>query len=365
MWRGRDSRDTEPPSKSTAPLPSAPASRKRLRVLVIGPPGPDFFADNLTTCLVDAGHDARSVAAFRGPLARFGRLTARLQRELDGQPRAARRLQSHVVEATERFRPDIVVNLDFRLAYPVVAEIRSASGGPVVFWFPDPPGNVRNETFLLAPYDALFFKDTTQVARYRDTLGVNAHVLLEGCNPRWHRPTGPLAPPSDQPTVVVAGNMYVTRFRLLQRLMEEGISVVVHGPSWSRWLPSDSKLRAAYSGHLVLREDKARAFRAASVLLNNVTSHEADGMNARLFEGAACGAIVLNEYRARLPTIFHVGTEVAAYRDFRQLVSEVRRLSSLPQSERLAMSQAASMRAHAEHTLADRFQRIIQIAGRG
>lgn len=224
---------------------------------------------------------------------------------------------------------------------------------------------MHRKMHLLAGYDAVFLKDSVVVRRYRDSLGVHAFYLPQGCNPRWHQPTGDLAPSTDKPSVSVVGNMYVTRFILVRELIRRGIEVRIHGPRWSRWLPSDDAMVRSYSGHPVFREEKAKAFRSASVVLNNVVITEGDGLNVRLFEATACGGIVLTEWRDRLHELFDVPGEVTSFRSFDHLVDGIRRLTALPDEERKVLAAAGSARAHRDHTYRHRVERIVAVLGGG
>lgn len=350
-------------SGSTQPtLPSAEGSR---RVLVVGKRAPDYFADNLLTCLEDAGYETRSVEPFRGRLNGSGLVATRARGEVLLAPRFARRLQQHLVDAADEFRPDLTLVLDARVTYPIVGALRKATVAPVVFWFPDSPGNLGRETHLLADYDAVFLKDSVVVRRYRESLGINAFYLPEGCNPRWHRATGELAPSTTKPSVSMIGNMYVTRFVLVRELMRRGIDVRIHGSRWARWLPSDPAMVGSYSGRPVFRDEKARAFRSASVVLNSLAVHEADGLNARLFEATACGGVVLTEWRDRLPELFDVPSEVHSYSTFEELVNRIHALAALPDAERNALAAAGSARAHRDHTYRHRVETIVAALGSG
>lgn len=336
-----------------------------LRVLVIGEQYPDSFADNLLSALGDAGHHVRVVQPFPRWLARSGRARARLRAALPVVVTAARQLQRHVVDAAEDFRPDLVLNVDSRLSHVVVGEVAAAACAPIAFWFPDSPGGLGRETHLLAGYDAVFLKDTTVVHRYRRVLGINAHFLPEACNPRWHRPFDDASPGADAPAVLVAGNMYATRYLTVKQLVCAGLQVEVFGPPWAPWLPADRAVRAAYTGRYLARADKARAFRRAGVVLNTLASHEADGLNCRLFEAAASGALVLTEHRARLGDFFDVPDEVSSYGDRDELVERARELIALDPADRRRRGDAAAARAHAEHGYAQRFSRIVDALSHG
>jgi spore maturation protein CgeB len=336
-----------------------------MRVLVIGSAFPDSFAENLSVSLADAGHAVRTVPLFPPALLRRGGIAVRLQSDLQALPRLAARAQSRVIDTAEEHAPDVIVNLDGRLAHTTLARLRAASRARVALWFPDHSGNLGREQHVLGGYDALFFKDSAIVDRYRRNLGLNAHYLPEACNPRWHRPIGELAPPTEQPEVVVAGNVYATRFVLIRELARRGIRVRVFGPPWARWLPHEPALAGAWERRQIVREEKARQFRAAPVVLNSMMSQEGDGLNCRLFEATGCGGIVLTEWRARLPELFDVTAEVRAYRGIDELVATAHELSALDADSRGRMSEAASKRAHTEHTYRNRFEAIVRELGRG
>ena len=173
------------------------------------------------------------------------------------------------------------------------------------------------QMMLLAPYDALFFKDPHIVKLLRATLDLPVYYLPQACNPRWHRP---LVQAATEPYLVIAGNMYPSRMRVLERLIVKGIPVKVYGGPFSRWLP-ESPVRDAHVGRAIFREDKARVFRSAAGVLNTMQLGEVDGVNSRLFEAAGCGAAVLTEFRPTVPEVFHVGTEVLSYHGFNELIS--------------------------------------------
>lgn len=337
---------------------------KSLRVMITGERYPDSFADNLAVALEDMGHAVSVVAPFRGPVAGPGRLRTRLRAEVPSAPRLALRLQSHVVDIADRDRPDLLLNVDFRLSWPVVREL-SRRGVATAFWFPDSPGNLGRESHVVAGYDAIFVKDSRVAEHYRKTLGLNAHFLAEACNPRWHRPPEGVTPGDDGGGVLIAGNMYATRYVLARRLIDAGIQLRLHGPPWPRWLPPDERLAAAGPRAYLARESKAHAFRGAAIVLNALASHEGDGTNCRLFEAAGCGAIVLTEWRDRLPELFDVPREILVFRSFEELVEQVRAAAALPAAARRTLGDAAARRAHADHGYACRFVKITEAVGRG
>jgi spore maturation protein CgeB len=157
-----------------------------------------------------------------------------------------------------------------------------------------------------------------------------------------------MVPAGTEPYLVIAGNMYTSRIRVLERLLAKGIPLRLYGPGFPRWV-GPTPLRDVHAGRCVFREEKARIFRSAAAVLNTLHPAEVNGVNARLFEAAGCGAAVLTEYRPVLDDLFAIGHEVLAFRDFDELVHQAERL--LGESGFTAqIGDAAARRAHRNHT---------------
>ncbi len=208
---------------------------------------------------------------------------------------------------------------------------------------------------LLAPYDAVFVKEPHLVDRLRAVLDLPLFYLPEACNPRWHRP---LVAPGTEPYLVLAGNMYPSRILLLERLLACGIPLRLYGGRFPRWI-GQTPLRDVHAGRCVFGEEKARVFRSAAAVLNTMHPAEVNGVNARLFEAAGCGAAVLTEFRPTLPELFAVGDEILAFHDFDELVDQATRL--LREGGLSAkLGDAAATRAHNSHTYEKRLQVILE-----
>ena len=348
-----------------------------MRVLVVGPLGPDSLADNLLVSLRDTGHDARGVETWTSgsrlggpgqgsrPLPFLGSLELHAVNELERRPALAARMQAGVLTVAEEHRPELTVVVDPRLAVPLVPRLRTVAGGtPVVLWFTDGLRQIGREAHLLGGYDAVFGTDAGLMERYRELRGLNAHLLPEACNPRWHRPPEGDSPGDAGPAVLVLGSVYTSRFLLLRRLLAAGVEIELRGGHVSRVIPRDPGLEAARRGGQLVREEKARAFRRAAVVLNDVNSAETTHLNLRLFEATASGAAVLTEWRDGLPDLFDPAREVRAYRTFEELLAGIRELQADPAAAGAA-GDAASAHAHAEHTYGHRFATMLELLGRG
>ncbi|MGH3345153.1 MAG: CgeB family protein [Carbonactinosporaceae bacterium] len=255
--------------------------------------------------------------------------------------------------ALER-RCEAVITTIGSLSAEVVATLRR-NGVPVALWFPDAVSNLDRQRMLAAPYTALFFKDPLLVQRLRDTLDIPVWYLPQACNPRWHRPLGEVA---TERAIVLAGNMYPSRVMLVRRLHEAGIPLVIYGGPVPRWV-RDLLPSGLHTGRYVTREEKSRVFRGAAGVLNNLHPAEMHGVNLRVFEATGAGAALLCEERPTLGDLFDLDREVVPFRTFAELVTRARELLS---SDGLTgeIGDAASKRAHAEHTYEVRLRTILE-----
>lgn len=325
-----------------------------MRVGVVGPAGPDLFADNIGDALRRIGQEVTQLGPAR-PDAQGSVTKKVVTLARQALPHLDERAQRRVVRCALDSSCDVVINVDARLMPGAVTALKRA-GVRLAFWYPDALENLGRQLMLLAPYDAVFFKEPHLVERLRANLDLPVYYLPQGCNPRWHRP---IVPAGIEPYLVVAGSMYPSRVRLLERLIAKGIPLRLYGGGgFPRWL-GETPLRAAHTGREVRREEKARVFRSAAGVLNTMHPAEVVGVNLRLFEAAGCGAGVLTEFRPTVPELFDVGQEVLAFHDFDDLVEQAGRLlneTGLAGS----LGDAAARRAHRDHSYDVRVANILE-----
>jgi len=315
--------------------------------------GLDRFAENVCDALQRLGHVVTQLGAAhpRGRSQLVDRAAGLARQAL---PRLDEHAQDRIVRAVFGAECEIVINLDGYLMPSVVTRLRSG-GVRVAFWFPDHVANLGRQLMLLAPYDAIFFKEPFLTDRLRAMLGLPVYYLPQACNPRWHRP---VAEAGTEPCLVIAGNMYPSRVRLLERLIAKGIPLTLYGAGFPRWI-GETACRTVHAGHRVFREEKARVFRSAAGVLNTMHPSEVDGVNVRLFEAAGCGAAVLTEFRSTVPELFTVGKEVLVFHDFDDLVEQATRLLS-ERGLTARLGDAATQRAHRDHTYDLRVTTILE-----
>ena len=323
-----------------------------MRIGVIGPTWPDSFASNIIDALAAMGHQPVPLGSSYSAGGPYASAVAAAIRH--AVPRLDERGQRRIVRAARGHECDVIINVEQRLMPGVVSQLRR-SGARVALWFPDALLNMGRQLMLLAPYDAIFVKEPHLVNRLRAVLDLPLFYLPEACNSRLHRP---LATPGTEPYLVIAGNMYPSRIRLLERLLAAGIPLRLYGARFPRWV-GQTPLRAVHAGRPVFGAEKAQILRSAAGVLNNLHPAEIGGVNARLFESAGCGAAVLTEFRPALTELFDIGDEVLAFSDFGELVSQATRLLS-EAGLSAKLGDAAAQRAHECHTYERRLAIILR-----
>lgn len=323
-----------------------------MKIGVVGELFPDSFADNIMDSLPRMGHDAIHLGGLQvGRPQGLSRFVAESAQKLESvrerfHHRIYREAREREVEAVVVTNGDLV---------PAVVEALRADKLPVMLWFPDSVVTMGRLLMFAAPYTAVFFKEPHVVQISQHLLQREVHYLPEACNSVWHRPPNGVVP--DVPALVVAGNMYHFRARLLERLIDDGVPVQIYGPRYPRWL-SSLPLESAHTGGYVGREDKARVFRAAGAVLNNLFPGEIKGVNCRLFEATGCGAALITEHRETLPELFEPGEEVITFSDYQELLDGARALLDDP-SLALKLGDRAAARAARDHTYEKRLEKIL------
>lgn len=342
-----------------------------MRIVVVGRIETESFACHIGETLSTLGHDVAYVEAgarrrrVRTRLGyRWHQVRSALASLAHRVPALRRRHWRTLWQTIEEKRPELILVTHDFLQPQEVAELRR-NGAAVALWFPDHLVNLVRGWCLVAPYDALFFKDPYIVRTMRRVLTTPVFYLPECFNPQRHR-LPPNESENDIPAefrcdITTAGNLHSWRLAWLQGL--DAYDVKIWGDPPPLWLPL-GPVRRMVQGRPVFNEDKARAFRGAKIVLNTLHFGEIEGANVRLFEAAGIGAFQLVNETPGLGSLFDVGREVITFRDLQGLRAAI--AYWLPrEDERRTIAQAAMARAYREHTYELRLRLLLDtLAGR-
>lgn len=331
-------------------------STSHQRILVIGDRFPDSFADNIAVTLEDMGYQVRCLPV--NPLTDTNRplirnLCAYLTRF---SFRVEDFLAARLIEAAREFQPHLVLATTGEVPPKVIAALKG-EGAATAVWYTDPVANLGRQYLLAAPYDYLFFKEPHMVSLFRDKLEKNTYYLPEACNPRWHRPVelGEAERAHFGCDLSLTGNMYYYRALVMEHFLD--YRVKIWGPSFPRWL--DSSTRAVFMRQYVVREEKAKAFRAAAININSLTPAEINGVNWRTFEVAGCGGFQIAEFRPELANLFEIDREIVTFNTLGELKEKVA-YYLVHEEERQEIALKSQRRAHRDHTYELRLRSLLK-----
>ena len=333
-------------------------------VLVYGRTGVDSAESHCVVALRSMGiavgtFDPDTHPAWLAPLRRTWKSKRWVNPVVERVPGLHRGLESSLIAHVRRTRPDLVLILSITdLSPECIAALRNESR--VVGWYQDHVVNFGRHLFLLAPYHQLFFKDPYIVSKLRDGIGAtNVHFLPEACEPTVHRPAEPSAEDrlNYECDVLVYGNMYVYRVRLLERLLDQGFNIRLFGNSPPLWLKSPA--RKLWQGRGITGDEKGRAIACAKIVLSSSHFGEVESANARIFETAGIGGFQLADAPG-VATYFEPGREIALFRGPEDLLARIRHYLNAP-SERAAIAAAGRERALRDHTFVMRLERMFEI----
>lgn len=342
-----------------------------MKALVVGPQYADSFANNITDTLRRGGHnvvavDGRGLLSHRLSLSGLpSRLVQLFEEGAKQSPRLRRHVWNRPIDTALRvFSPDLVVSTyGYYLAEQVAHWRKLVPAAAWALWYPDHLSNLAQQHALLAPYDILFFKDRYLVDKLRRFTSIDARYLPEACNPCIHRPPAAIAPEEHAQyrcAVMTAGNLYAYRAAILDRLPPTTDVKLYGNVAWNVGSPA---IQRWYTGDYVTGRPKALAYHCARAALNTRHYGEVRSVNARLFEAAGYGAVLLAEGTEQTEEFFRPGLEVHTFDSADELVELVQGVMRQPEDHAAAMRTAAMLRAHREHSYERRLQELLGAFG--
>jgi hypothetical protein len=272
------------------------------------------------------------------------------------KPRMNAALIENVAQRTKHDAIDVIFNyLSGELVSPETVRALSSLGVPMVNLALNDKehfvGKIRNGQAMgsrdICRYFDICWTSTEDAVKKYCVEGAIPIYLPEGANPEIHRPY------DTKKTVDVSfvGQCYGNRPEVIRRLESHGIHVEAYGLGWP-----NGPLTAEEMVHVYSRSRINLGFAGVIGL------SKAYCLKGRDFEIPMSGGLYVTEYHPELDRFYDIGSEIVTYRDFDDLVENIRFLLSNPEKAD-EIRRKGWERARREHSWEMRFEKIFHLLG--
>ncbi len=274
-----------------------------------------------------------------------------------------RAVSVRLANKTVLLRPDLVLVV-YRNLHPILVDHVKAQlpGVPVVQINPDALSNLEKQQIMAADFDYYFSKEPFIVNFLRDKVGVSAHYLPEGFNPRIHqKPTVEKAVAEwlTDIDVLIFGNLYAYRARMIEQLIRAGINVAIYGTEGPYLRPT---IRSAFHKQYLVGPEKNRLLYGAKIVFNNFHYAEINSVNQKYFEINGVGAFQLSDYKSTIDEYTGVPADKVTYRTMDEAIDKIRYyLAHSRERHELAAHQYTHFQQH--HTVDLRVEQLLTTVG--
>lgn len=272
-----------------------------------------------------------------------------------------RLISARLASNIARLRPDLVI-IVYRHLHPIiVANIKAyLPGVPVVQMNPDALTNLEKQQIIAADFDCYISKEPYIVDFLQTKLGANAHYLPEGFNHRIHRrPTieKAAAEALTNIDVLLYGNLYAYRTRMVERLIRAGINVVIYG---TRGPYCRSVVQSVFRRQYLVGEEKNRLLYGARIIFNNLHYAEVTSVNQKYFEINGIGGFQLCDYKPTIEEYTGVPANAVTFRTIDEAIDKIRYyLANDNERHELADRQYTHFRRY--HTFDHRVEQLLHL----
>lgn len=259
-------------------------------------------------------------------------------------------------------KPDLVVaDKAVNVSRLTVEEIRKREV-ITTNWFPDNLDHLDWMREISGCYSYFFHFDPYVVSLLRDEGQKNVYYLPFGCDPDLHRSVILSERELEKYScdVCFIGAYQPEREEALSRLTDLDLKIWGY-KNWTK-----TKLRRFYQGTISNGEEMVKAYNACKIVLNIHYHLTGDGANYRTFETTGCGAFQIVDDRQDIANLFEVGQEIVTYQ-YRNLtdLEEKARYYLNNDQKRITIAKKGQERAHRDHTIQQRMDRLIQVVTGG
>ncbi|GAB3807961.1 hypothetical protein GCM10028819_45900 [Spirosoma humi] len=330
-----------------------------MKVAIVGSRLFDSVEYHLCDSFRTLGHDASILDITDGlPVSvRFTYWLSRFNESCD------RLVSARLATTVAALRPELVIVV-YRHLHPILVEHikRHLPAVPVVQMNPDALSNLEKQQILAADFDCYFSKEPYIVDFLRTKLGAKAHYLPEGFNPRIHqKPTFDKGVAEEQTDidVLVYGNLYAYRARMIDQLIRAGIKVAVFG---TRGPYLRRTVQSAYRGQYLVGAEKNRLLYSARIVFNNLHYAEITSVNQKYFEINGIGGFQLCDDKPTIADYTGVPADAVTFRTIDEAIDKIRYyLAHTSERHELAARQYTHFQQY--HTLDHRVEQLLHTLG--
>lgn len=224
-----------------------------------------------------------------------------------------------------KFRPDIILSIKGESILPkTLKHISNELESKTALWYPDDPRFFHSLVKYIAPeYDHIFTYSSKGIENYLSIGIENPQRLSFGCDNEIHHRENWDNEPLKKALFV--GTFTPKRFRILRRLIKNGIEVDIAGKYWRNFLSSNVISNGAYGNQLV---NLIQKYKVVINIHNNLNY----GPNMRTFEVTGSGGLLLSDLSEDTDSFFINGKEALFYQDINEMISLIKEINSSDQS---------------------------------
>lgn len=274
-----------------------------------------------------------------------------------------RLVSTRLATAVAALRPDLVL-IVYRHLHPILVERikQYLPAVPVVQMNPDALSNLEKQQIIAADFDYYFSKEPYIVEFLQTKLGANAHYLPEGFNPRVHQKPAIDKAVAEERTnidVLVYGNLYAYRGRMVDRLLQAGIHVAVFG---AKGPYLGQAVQSAYRGQYLVGTEKSRLLYGTRIVFNNLHYAEVTSVNQKYFEINGIGGFQLCDDKPTIAEYTGVPADAVTFRTMDEAIDKIRYyLAHANERHELANRQCTHFQQY--HTLDHRVGQLLHTLG--
>ena len=307
-----------------------------MKIIIIGASGFDSLEFHLKDSLFFLGHEVEILDLYKlMPIPqKYGYWLNYISDSYS--QKMARKLSNQTLERD----PDLVI-VTYRNIHPAFVNglKKDLNKVPIIHFNPDALTGLKNQQIFASEYDFYFSKDRFMVHFMRNKMKLNAFYLPECFNQRYcESDFSGKAEAEDkiQIDVLVYGNFYPYRNRMLEILIKNGINLKLCG-NIGPYFPKSLK---DYYLAPIYGKDKVNYIFGSKIVFNNFHYAEIQSVNEKYFVINGCGGFQLCDYREVLSEYSQVPSESYSSLDIDDAIKKITYyLSNSPARNEIATAQ--------------------------